>query len=287
MAEEEQRTLLNNQPTNADSVVSIDGSENRSRANGIKWASISVFVALLIAGQAICIYYVLQQQGQITTLQTKSINLQQEMIKRPVQRPVPPKKLKMAMFHMPLAFSEDFVEKEKRANSNNMTTEEKVEFFLKKWNPDMSSPKLEKTFLENLNQLKFKMDFGEWMTFESWMKQWLLFQQLLKTNEVPSPPGPPSETEMTRVQTKCQLEAATVPPIHLGKFKPKCDEQGDYIPVQCHASTGYCWCVDKNGHEIPDTRTRQHPNCTSSGEFEGTTSMIKKEENMLKLFTAT
>ncbi|XP_007661323.2 nidogen-2 [Ornithorhynchus anatinus] len=36
---------------------------------------------------------------------------------------------------------------------------------------------------------------------------------------------------------------------------PQCDEQGDFRPVQCHGSTGYCWCVDQNGLEIGGTRT--------------------------------
>lgn len=34
-----------------------------------------------------------------------------------------------------------------------------------------------------------------------------------------------------------------------------CDEGGAYEPVQCHGSTGYCWCVDPNGQEISGTRS--------------------------------
>lgn len=36
---------------------------------------------------------------------------------------------------------------------------------------------------------------------------------------------------------------------------PQCDEQGNYRPLQCHGSTGYCWCVDGAGQEIAGTRT--------------------------------
>ncbi|XP_046935613.1 nidogen-2 [Lynx rufus] len=36
---------------------------------------------------------------------------------------------------------------------------------------------------------------------------------------------------------------------------PQCDEQGHFLPLQCHGSTGFCWCVDPNGHEVPGTRT--------------------------------
>ncbi|CAK6432078.1 unnamed protein product [Pipistrellus nathusii] len=36
---------------------------------------------------------------------------------------------------------------------------------------------------------------------------------------------------------------------------PQCDEQGHFRPLQCHGSTGFCWCVNPDGHEIPGTRT--------------------------------
>ncbi|NXC33671.1 NID2 protein, partial [Campylorhamphus procurvoides] len=36
---------------------------------------------------------------------------------------------------------------------------------------------------------------------------------------------------------------------------PQCDEEGRYRPLQCHGSTGHCWCVDAAGQEIAGTRT--------------------------------
>uniref|UniRef100_A0A7N8Y809 Nidogen 2a (osteonidogen) n=1 Tax=Mastacembelus armatus TaxID=205130 RepID=A0A7N8Y809_9TELE len=41
----------------------------------------------------------------------------------------------------------------------------------------------------------------------------------------------------------------------LGAFIPQCDSDGHYRPLQCHGSTGYCWCVDNRGQERPGTRT--------------------------------
>ncbi|XP_011482732.1 nidogen-2 [Oryzias latipes] len=40
-----------------------------------------------------------------------------------------------------------------------------------------------------------------------------------------------------------------------GAYAPQCDEDGHYVPRQCHGSSGYCWCVDSSGQERPGTRT--------------------------------
>ena len=51
-------------------------------------------------------------------------------------------------------------------------------------------------------------------------------------------------------------------PVLVGQFIPECSESGDYQPKQCHASTGYCWCVEKmSGEEIIGTRTRSELDC--------------------------
>lgn len=38
-------------------------------------------------------------------------------------------------------------------------------------------------------------------------------------------------------------------------FIPQCDGHGNYLPTQCHSSSGYCWCVDRDGNEIDGTRS--------------------------------
>jgi hypothetical protein len=40
----------------------------------------------------------------------------------------------------------------------------------------------------------------------------------------------------------------------VGKFVPKCDKDGDFMPVQCHGSTGTCWCADSQGIEVRGSR---------------------------------
>jgi len=47
-----------------------------------------------------------------------------------------------------------------------------------------------------------------------------------------------------------QLESSE-PPL-MGAFVPQCDDTGQYEPLQCHGSTGYCWCVDTAGARISD-----------------------------------
>uniref|UniRef100_A0A7N6B2D2 Nidogen 2a (osteonidogen) n=1 Tax=Anabas testudineus TaxID=64144 RepID=A0A7N6B2D2_ANATE len=51
----------------------------------------------------------------------------------------------------------------------------------------------------------------------------------------------------------------------VGAFIPQCDSDGRYRPLQCHGSTGYCWCVDSRGQEKPGTRT---PPGTPSVDYE-------------------
>uniref|UniRef100_A0A4W6CCJ4 Nidogen 1 n=1 Tax=Lates calcarifer TaxID=8187 RepID=A0A4W6CCJ4_LATCA len=55
------------------------------------------------------------------------------------------------------------------------------------------------------------------------------------------------------------------PPV--GQYIPTCDENGAYEPMQCHGSTGHCWCVDRNGQEIPGTRSGpgSRPMCFDHG----------------------
>jgi len=47
----------------------------------------------------------------------------------------------------------------------------------------------------------------------------------------------------------------------LGAYTPQCDSHGFYKSMQCHSSSGICWCVDKNGVEFTNTRRRGSPDC--------------------------
>ena len=48
----------------------------------------------------------------------------------------------------------------------------------------------------------------------------------------------------------------------LGAFIPQCNEDGSYKKVQCHGSTGHCWCVDESGTKQKETEVRfKQPDC--------------------------
>uniref|UniRef100_A0AAX7UEU9 Nidogen 2a (osteonidogen) n=1 Tax=Astatotilapia calliptera TaxID=8154 RepID=A0AAX7UEU9_ASTCA len=77
-----------------------------------------------------------------------------------------------------------------------------------------------------------------------------------------------------RLKTRCEHHRDSVKttsadgyPI-TGVYKPQCDAEGQYLPQQCHGSTGYCWCVDSRGEERAGTRTPPDdavkPACISS-----------------------
>uniref|UniRef100_A0A6Q2XZ54 Nidogen 2a (osteonidogen) n=1 Tax=Esox lucius TaxID=8010 RepID=A0A6Q2XZ54_ESOLU len=93
------------------------------------------------------------------------------------------------------------------------------------------------------------------------------------------PSAPPTNCEKTdhreRPKTDCEHHRDSVQttspegyPI-VGAFVPQCDEHGQYRDLQCHGSTGHCWCVDNRGQERAGTRKAPgagQPNCNEPGE---------------------
>jgi len=69
-------------------------------------------------------------------------------------------------------------------------------------------------------------------------------------------------------QTPC-LDAVANATGLIGEFIPQCEDDGSYSPMQCWGSTGYCWCVDDNGVEIPGTSLgpgEGFPNCNEQSD---------------------
>ncbi|XP_059096724.1 SPARC-related modular calcium-binding protein 2-like isoform X2 [Tigriopus californicus] len=66
-------------------------------------------------------------------------------------------------------------------------------------------------------------------------------------------------------------------------FVPVCHEDGSYAEVQCHYSTGYCWCVNEDGKPIPRTSTRyDRPNCKKEKRKRNRRGKGKKRKNRRK-----
>ena len=66
----------------------------------------------------------------------------------------------------------------------------------------------------------------------------------------------------------CHKEVASAAngPKLIGAFVPKCEDDGSYKKIQCHGSTGYCWCVNDEGVKQAGTEKRGRPDCgTKSG----------------------
>uniref|UniRef100_A0A3Q2PJE9 Thyroglobulin type-1 domain-containing protein n=1 Tax=Fundulus heteroclitus TaxID=8078 RepID=A0A3Q2PJE9_FUNHE len=81
--------------------------------------------------------------------------------------------------------------------------------------------------------------------------------------------------QMKRARTRCEHHRDSVQttgpdglPL-VGAYVPQCDENGQYIPQQCHSSTGHCWCVDSRGQERAGTRSppgTPRVDCSRAGE---------------------
>ncbi|XP_045756809.1 nidogen-2 isoform X1 [Mirounga angustirostris] len=70
----------------------------------------------------------------------------------------------------------------------------------------------------------------------------------LKCTPDPSSGLKPCEQQQRHAQAQ---HTSTGSRLHI----PQCDEQGRFLPLQCHGMTGFCWCVDPDGREVPGTRT--------------------------------
>ena len=50
----------------------------------------------------------------------------------------------------------------------------------------------------------------------------------------------------------------------IGAYLPQCNSDGSFSPVQCHPSTGYCWCVHiHTGEPVSGVVRFGQPECAS------------------------
>ncbi|KFQ71908.1 HLA class II histocompatibility antigen gamma chain, partial [Phaethon lepturus] len=158
------------------------------------FSTLSILVALLIAGQAVTIYFVYQQSGQISKLTKTSQNLQLEALQRKLPASAKPVK-KISVVNMPLAArilplapaAGNMVS----APASNKT-EDQVRHLLLQADPRKMFPVLKDNLMDNLKSLKNTMTDADWKSFESWMHKWLLFE-MAKNSKVEERKAIPAE----------------------------------------------------------------------------------------------
>ncbi|XP_054462557.1 SPARC-related modular calcium-binding protein 1-like [Anoplopoma fimbria] len=74
----------------------------------------------------------------------------------------------------------------------------------------------------------------------------------------------PTDSPQTCERERSQIGSAS----QEERFIPECTADGRYSPAQCHAATGYCWCVRvDSGRPLPGTSARNRiPDCTGAEE---------------------
>ncbi|KAM9849542.1 CD74 molecule, major histocompatibility complex, class II invariant chain a [Aulostomus maculatus] len=221
-----------------------------SNSRALKIAGLTTLACLLLASQVFTAYMVMGQKQQIQNLQMDSERMGRQLT-RPSQV-VLPMKVPMAMNSLSLLnnFDDSTASKQSMTKLQDtavmVTMEEQVKNLLQ----GLEVPRFSGDFLANMQNLKDHMNETDWKSLETWMSHWLLFQL---AQQKPAPP-----TASTS-KTDCQLQA--MGDRKFGSFRPQCDEQGRYSPMQCWHATGYCWCVDESGTTVEGTTIRGKPDC--------------------------
>ncbi|NP_001279078.1 HLA class II histocompatibility antigen gamma chain [Callorhinchus milii] len=311
MADEQQSTLLNHSQdsistgTTEPSIARGQNSGGGSCSRGLMWTGVTILGVLLIAGQVVSVMFLMKQQDKITDLQKTTTEIQNK-------NSAPPAKPKTTirlrpMMNMPMMYDlpEPEAPKEKTPTpAPPLTLMQEVEELLKKENLTQELPKFKGTLFSNLRTLRENVEEPMWREFETWLRNWLMFQLIqeqqqkisstiapwhkprgagrkmissmmfkpmaLDTNDQ-STVKPEEEMKLVKVvpaKTNCQRERDRIK-LMPGVYEPTCDKAGDYTAEQCHASSGYCWCVKPDGTEIPGTRVRgQRLHCQRYTESE-------------------
>ncbi|NXN93849.1 HG2A protein, partial [Rhinopomastus cyanomelas] len=208
---DEQRDLISDR---ASSVLGVGDTQRSACGRKAAFSTLSILVALLIAGQAVTVYFIYQQSGQIDKLTKISQTLQLEALQMKLPASAKPvNKMKMAMVNTPLAMrvlplapSEDMNLPLPAAPDSNKT-EDQVKHLLLQADPEKIFPELKDTLLDNLKKLKNTMAHTDWKSFESWMHKWLLFE--MAKNPKPEHKAIPAE----RAPTSCPSSADPAPAI--------------------------------------------------------------------------
>ncbi|XP_053180180.1 CD74 molecule, major histocompatibility complex, class II invariant chain a [Scomber japonicus] len=225
-----------------------------SNSRALKVAGLTTLACLLLASQVFTAYMVFDQKQQIHSLQRNSEKMGKQLTRS--SQAAAPMRMHMPMNSLPLLM--DFTSNEDPKKTPLAKLQDIAVVSVEKQLKDLLQvselPHINETFLANLQSVEKQMNESEWKSFETWMRYWLLFQMAQQK------PAPPTAQPALSIMTKCQTEAAPGGS-KIGAYKPQCDAQGNYMPMQCWHATGFCWCVDKDGTMIEGTTMRGRPDC--------------------------
>ncbi|XP_046715175.1 CD74 molecule, major histocompatibility complex, class II invariant chain a isoform X1 [Silurus meridionalis] len=207
-------------------------TEQRRTPNGkaVKVAGLTVLACLLLAGQAFTAYYVMRQKDHLQSLEQGQDTLKKELSR---MLTVAPKMMRTPMSKMPMLMAID------QDGSKQPLSKIQPSYQIQKEGSGLVDEGLRPAgrMAVAMNHMPMLVDINA--------------DKVEKEPETTNSP-------VVLVEKKCKIEAEKVKP---GFYQPQCDEEGNYKPKQCWHSTGYCWCVDKNGNRIAGTESRDHVDC--------------------------
>ncbi|XP_074530199.1 CD74 molecule, major histocompatibility complex, class II invariant chain a [Halichoeres trimaculatus] len=227
-----------------------------SNSRALKIAGLTTLACLLLASQVFTAYMVFSQKQQIHTLQKSSEKMGRQLTRS--SNVATPMKMHMPSLPLMMDYVADDAPKTGKPSKTPLTKLQDTVVSLEKQVKDLMQgsqlPNFNETFPGNMRDLQKQMNETSWKSFETWMRYWLIFQMAQQK------PVPPTAETAPEIKTKCQLEAVAKTG-KLGDYRPQCDEQGNYKPMQCWYATGYCWCVDESGETIEGTTVRGRADC--------------------------
>ncbi|XP_056328229.1 CD74 molecule, major histocompatibility complex, class II invariant chain a [Danio aesculapii] len=212
------------------------GTARNSNTKALKITGLTVLACLLLAGQALTAYMVWGQKEHINALTSGQEKLKAELTRK--MSAGAPKAMSMPMNSMPLL-------KDYSDPTSDQTSDKSKSVPLMRLRPIYSNQR------EGSGQVDGYRLMPKMMHMPKSMPLMVNADEDVKSS-------PESAVEL---ESKCKLESERE--VRPGFFKPACDEEGNYLPMQCWHSTGYCWCVTKDGTAIEGTRIRGRPQCES------------------------
>ncbi|XP_077388798.1 CD74 molecule, major histocompatibility complex, class II invariant chain a [Festucalex cinctus] len=175
----------------------VGGASSRRGSTGyaVKVAGLTTLACLLLASQVFVAFMVFDQRQQIQTLQKDSDKLTRQIHAAQVA----PIKMREPLNHFPMM--EALFDLDSPATKAPVKQEEKnrdyvgVDEMIGLMEENFKMPKFNDTMLANLKGLKQQLSHSNWKSFESWLRNWIMFQMAQENPATPkaNPHDPTSD----------------------------------------------------------------------------------------------